>query len=268
VFPPFYALGDTGTGEEGQYEVGKAMDRAAKVDQPVCVMLLGDNFYPRGVTSTDDPQWETTFEKPYAGRNLQIPFYACLGNHDHGGNVRAQLDKNVISKRWKMPGFNYSFFPDSSRPDLVEMFIIDTDPHRHDKDIFEKSVKILEANLAKSKARWNIVAGHHPLQSGGRASYFAKRLEDQLLDVLVEHHVDLYLCGHDHHMEMGTVDELIAYAVIGSGAEVRPKIVMVPNLHFAASRLGFAKLKITPDQVIVRFTTETDEAIYTEAITK
>ena len=55
---------------------------------------------------------------------------------------------------------------------------------------------------------------------------------------------------------MGTIDELIAYVVIGSGAEVRPKMAEVSNLHFAASRLGFAKLKVSPDQVIVRFTTE------------
>ena len=263
-----YALGDTGSASEEQYEVGSAMNKLAGTDKPSCVMLLGDNFYPSGVASAEDPLWQTAFENPYAGDNLQIPFYACLGNHDHKGNIHAQLDKNVKSKRWNMPDFNYTFCPDSTRPDFLEVFIIDTDPHTHDEETFKKSVETLNRNLKASKAHWKIVAGHHPLQSGGRPSYHGDKLKDLLLDKLVENDVDLYLCGHDHHMEMGSVDNLIAYVVVGSGGSVRPRIVKSPNMHFAASRLGFARLKCTQEKIILSLTTEKGEAIYTESISK
>ena len=54
------------------------------------VVLLGDNFYEDGVASVDDPQWQTKFEDPYA--NIDLPFYAVLGNHDHMPPLMRRLD--------------------------------------------------------------------------------------------------------------------------------------------------------------------------------
>src|SRR4051794_19915074 len=75
----FIALGDTGKGNPGQYQVGAAMGTHCATFGCDFVVLLGDNFYPNGVGSTDDPQWETAFKKPY--ETVNVPFYAVLGNH-------------------------------------------------------------------------------------------------------------------------------------------------------------------------------------------
>jgi hypothetical protein len=59
----FAVLGDTGEGNTAQYDVGRAIkticDRAGGCD---FALLLGDNIYDDGVTSTTDSQWQTKFE--------------------------------------------------------------------------------------------------------------------------------------------------------------------------------------------------------------
>src|SRR5687768_12237442 len=75
----FLFVGDTGTGGEGQKAVAKAMKSYCRTEKCEFVLLLGDNFYPVGVKSVDDPQWKTKFEDPYG--ELRLDFFVSLGNH-------------------------------------------------------------------------------------------------------------------------------------------------------------------------------------------
>ena len=46
----------------------------------------------KGLPIEYDPRFQKTFENVYNGSYLEtIPFYAIAGNHDHGGNVSAQI---------------------------------------------------------------------------------------------------------------------------------------------------------------------------------
>ncbi len=46
--------------------------------------LPGDNFYPNGVRSVDDPKFQTTWARPFlAHRELCVPWRMILGNHDY-----------------------------------------------------------------------------------------------------------------------------------------------------------------------------------------
>jgi len=81
----FAAMGDTGKGNTGQKDVASAIARKCAASGCDFVQLLGDNIYDSGVTSVTDPQWQTKFEQPYA--DIDLPFYAALGNHDNGGSL-------------------------------------------------------------------------------------------------------------------------------------------------------------------------------------
>ncbi|NOY28370.1 MAG: hypothetical protein GXP62_21135, partial [Oligoflexia bacterium] len=124
----FIALGDAGEGNDPQRRVAAAIKQlcADKTDAtgPGCqfVVYLGDNFYPKGITGPDDPQWITKWSSIYG--DLGLPFYAVLGNHDYGNppfdrdRARAEIagpapqsspGSSPTRSTWVMPGPWYAF---------------------------------------------------------------------------------------------------------------------------------------------------------------
>ena len=80
----FIITSDTGSGENKQYLVADSMLELTKRKPINSILLLGDNIYEDGVSSTDDPQFKTKFEDPY--RKINKTFHMCLGNHDYGNS--------------------------------------------------------------------------------------------------------------------------------------------------------------------------------------
>src|SRR5690242_20330024 len=80
----FVAFGDAGAATGAQFAVAQAMADVCKARGCDFALELGDNIYPEGVRSADDPQFETKFETPYEA--LKMPFYVALGNHDNGSD--------------------------------------------------------------------------------------------------------------------------------------------------------------------------------------
>ena len=122
----FLAVGDWGS--PGVAPVARAMGEWAAEMAPRAVISTGDNFYPSGVKGVDDPQWKTSFEDVFSAPGLQCPWHAVLGNHDHWGNIEAQIAYTATSRRWRMPARYFSWselLPDGA---LVDFFFIDTDP--------------------------------------------------------------------------------------------------------------------------------------------
>lgn len=75
----FAVIGDSGTGERAQYEVGAQMERFRASFPFEFVIMLGDNIYG----SKSEAAFKRKFEDPYRpllGAGLK--FYASLGNHD------------------------------------------------------------------------------------------------------------------------------------------------------------------------------------------
>ncbi|MBI3183247.1 MAG: metallophosphoesterase [Myxococcales bacterium] len=275
----FAAIGDTGKGNQGQYDVARAV--AAKCAQAGCdfVILLGDNIYDTGVSSATDPQFQTKFEQPYADINL--PFYAVLGNHDYGGNGMGnefdkgqyQVDYSQISSKWKMPAPYYRFTREH-----VEFFAVDTNSQMYGRDAQQKSD--IAGWLSASTATWKIALGHHPYLSNGKHGNAGeydglpflpivngKGVKD-FLEGVVCGKVDLYLCGHDHSRQWpaGTCNGT-ELAISGAGASTTELPGSNPY-HFQANTLGLLYVRVEGNRVQAEFSDVTGKVEYTRIISK
>ncbi len=96
------------------------------------VLSTGDNLYPDGVNTVDDPKWQTSFEQIYTGDHLKAPWYVALGNHDYHKDPKAEIAYTKKSKRWTMPDYFFTYKFTMTDGSVVRIVILDTNP-------FEKS---------------------------------------------------------------------------------------------------------------------------------
>lgn len=108
----FLAHGDWGDDSEGQKACAAGMGAVAAEIGATQVISLGDLFYGSGIhTPADGPdgmlRFDKTFEKVYDAPSLKkIPFYAIAGNHDHGGNVSAEIAYTENAQNLPLTGTN------------------------------------------------------------------------------------------------------------------------------------------------------------------
>ena len=78
-------FGDSGSGSNDQRAVGLRMAEVCETAQCDLALMLGDNFYNRGVRRPENGVWDETFERkfeePYRDVG-QVQFWAVAGNHD------------------------------------------------------------------------------------------------------------------------------------------------------------------------------------------
>lgn len=234
-------LGDTGSGGPDQYKVARGVEAYCEANQCDMGLLLGDNFYEKGVKSVDDPQFRSKFEEPY--KNLRFKFYPVLGNHDIYGNWQAQIEYK--SDHWDMLGRWYSM-----EDPFVSIYALDTRWLAYANPFKPEQRKWIEKELAENDSTWTIVYGHYPIYSSG-AHGDTGSVKKHLAPLLKRHKVDFYISGHDHDKELIERDG-VAYIVSGAGAKLRP---VSPGRHtvFARSSLGFAHLLLADEQAMLRF---------------
>jgi len=261
----FLAVGDAGTGDLRQKTVAGAMENYAGKNPVRFVLYLGDNFYPNGVDSVDDPKFRTYFEEIYDKTLLNIPFYAVLGNHDYRRNPYAQAAYTFRSSRWHMPNFYYTFTVDHNESILCQFIALDTTPI--DKwDRFATQLNWLEDVLSKSSAHWKIVFGHHTIFSNGKHGD-TEDMIDEVLPILERYNVDLYICGHDHDLQVLQQQDGVNFLVSGAGAS--PRVTNCgENTIYAAGRLGFMALRVSYDEIVVSVVLHTGEIDFSHTIPK
>ncbi len=253
----FLVLGDWGSGRPQQKGIADAMARYAQThastDPVQWVTLVGDNFYETGVSGVDDPQWKLKFEDVYDAKRLAVPFIAALGNHDWGQNPAAEIAYAGAhpGTRWQMDGFYFKrTYGQNPAAPLADFFYIDTDLWNYHLDrLADAQMAWLEDGLKNSRARWQIVVGHHPLYSNGEHGHDKEILElrEKLAPLFKQYGVDAYLCGHEHDLERNQVaGEPTLFLVSGAGGKLRPKSFDDFGPFYASSG-GFAQITITPD---------------------
>lgn len=278
----FIAMGDWGrNGENYQKEVAAGMGKAAHDLGASFVVATGDNFYPYGVASTQDYHWISSFETIYTAQSLHVKWYPVLGNHDYASNPDAQVEYSRLSSRWSMPSRYYAkTFTIGS--DTVLMLFLDTDPIekklrgqaydsvKYPIGAVEKQLAWMEENLSSSKARWKIIVGHHPLYTGGwrKESTDTKNLKELLEPLFTRYGVDVYLAGHEHHLEHIKPEGPTHYIISGAASEARPVMVYPKIGVFAAADQGFATFSVNHDQILVQFIDHQDKILHESVIRK
>jgi hypothetical protein len=196
----FAVLGDAGTGEQPQFEIGQQMAAERQRFPFEFVLLLGDNMYGR----QEAADFLQKFERPYkALLDAGIPFYATLGNHDHPDNR-------------DYPGFNMRgqrYYTFARRG--VRFVVLDTN------QMEPRQVAWLEETLASASEPWRIVYFHHPLYSNGGRHGSNVELRVLLEPILVRHGVAAVFAGHEHIYERITPQHGITYFTAGSGGQLR-----------------------------------------------
>lgn len=196
----FAVIGDNGTGEKPEYEVGQQMAVARQRFPFEMVLMLGDNMYGRQAPE----DFVSKFERPYSALLSQgVLFYASLGNHDNQNN------RNY--KPFNMGGERYFTFVRKN----VRFFVLDTnqlDPQQR---------AWLEEALQRSTDDWRICYFHHPLYSDGGRHGSDVALRVAIEPLLVKHGVNVVFSGHDHVYERFKPQKGITYFVSGSGGELR-----------------------------------------------
>ena len=259
VYPPadpvvrFIAIGDTGTGKDGQYKVAAAMESVCAARGCDFAIGMGDNIYEDGVDGERDIQFELKFEDPY--KNINFPFYMSLGNHDNtwiiagdgADNDRGELQVDYHyrtdrkSNKWQMPARYYKFEAPQNATPLVTFFSMDTNPtasagdpsNEYNKDDYSaKQGKWLKEGFAASKAPWKIAFGHHPYISNGRhgnaGNYDGLAGQGRYFRDMVNQNVcgnaDVIFTGHDHDLQWLKETESCPgtfHILTGAGAKTR-----------------------------------------------
>jgi len=198
----FAVIGDNGTGDKPEYDVGTQLAAAYDRFKFPLVVMMGDNIY-----GSDRPQdFVKKFEQPYKALLDQgVKFYASLGNHD-SREQRFYKNYNMDGKLYytfKAPKEDVRFF-------ALESTYMDPD-----------EVKWIDDELGKSNEKWKIAFFHHPLYSSAKTHGSQVKLREVLEPLFIKHNVSLVLNGHDHTYERIKPQKGIQYFVEGSSGQLR-----------------------------------------------
>ncbi|MBK9974793.1 MAG: metallophosphoesterase [Planctomycetes bacterium] len=235
-------LGDWGSGQIEQWQVAQGMETlAASLKGFHAGLMLGDNFYPGGVSSIDDPLWSQYFEQVYDTPHLgQLHWHALLGNHDHAGSVRAQFEYTRKNPRWHMPWFFWSHTFHSASGPLVKVVAIDTNRKFGQ---WAAQMHFLDRELECSPDLPVVVCGHHPIYTCGKLGALP-RVKYELRDKLVRAGVKAYISGHEHNQQLIVRDGLTQLVQGGGGKVLTPLVwkQQAKGVVFGAEEYGFSVL--------------------------
>jgi tartrate-resistant acid phosphatase type 5 len=268
----FLAIGDWGRkGSAEQRRVAVQLAQAAREANCRFVITTGDNFYPRGIRK-GDRHWRQSFEEVYTASELACPWFPVLGNHDHLGDVKAQIAYSAKSSRWSMPARYYHRTEVLNDGGTAGFFFIDTTPLQgrpwwqlRGRTAAKRQLKWLRGALAGSRSDWKIVVGHHPVMSGGpnvAHPAFAKELRG----LFKRHGVQVYLSGHNHNLQHHDVDGT-HYLTSGGGSKSSPARP-ISGTRFAAKATGFLTAGLSSGAMAIAFIDSDGHRLYAAEISR
>jgi hypothetical protein len=196
----FAVLGDTGSGDAGQYGLATQMAAVHQLFAFAFVIMVGDNFYG----SQTPAELSRKFDTPYKPLlDAGVTFHAAIGNHDEPFTVNYPP--------LYMGGRRYYTYVRQQ----VRFFVLDTNimdgPQLH----------WFESELQQSAEPWKIAYFHHPLYGNAGRHGSAVDIRVLLEPLLVKFGVAVVFTGHDHVYERLKPQKGVHYFVTGSGGKLR-----------------------------------------------
>ncbi|CAH1249452.1 ACP5 [Branchiostoma lanceolatum] len=284
----FMVLGDWGGIPLYPYRTGVEKDVAARMGKVAdsmdykFVLGLGDNFYFDGVQNEFDKRFQETFEDVFTAKSLDIPWYFIAGNHDHNGNVTAQIEYSHRSKKWNFPSLYYSLnFTVPGTNTTVTIIQYDSitlcgnsDDFQHglltgpeNLQVATTQLKWLEEQLNATKSDYVIVTAHYPVWSVAEHGP-TKCLVQQVKPLLERYGVTAYFSGHDHNLQhLKEKDSDVEYFVIGCAnfidtSQKHKDSVPKDSLKFLwaeeKGQGGFAQVQVTEEAMTFTFLESVD----------
>ena len=196
----FAVIGDMGSGERPQYEVGEQMAAVRKRFPFDFVITVGDNIYG----SQRPADLVKKFELPYKSLlDAGVKFYASLGNHDE--------QNNRFYKPWNMDGQKYLSYAKGN----VRFFVLDSNY------MDGKQLQWLDRAMRESKEDWKVAYFHHPLYSSARRHGSEVDLRVLLEPMFIRYGINVVFAGHDHIYERLRPQKGVQYFVAGSSGQLR-----------------------------------------------
>ena len=223
----FLVLGDWGWDPKVNGNVGSRCQRliAEKMDQTMrelgdvkFIINVGDSFYPAGVRSRDDSQWNSKWRGVYSSQLRSVPWYSVYGNHDYyvdpcscssDDKACAQVNGDHANRdRFYMPAASWNL----ALPELdAEVVALDfnhfwskeTCVHSKCKGAcpgilsgrFNRAVELFNRRVAESTARTLLIFSHYPTDYLGSHPDILAKLRDN-----TRHHIE-YFGGHRHNVD-------------------------------------------------------------------
>lgn len=264
----FIVVGDTGSGNKNQFAVARAMQEKCLERRPDGIIMLGDNFIQVGVTSVDDPQWQTKILEPYGTGCLEtVPIYAALGNHDYKGNIEAQIKPPGMEKKWFMPHRYYQV----TFGNLFNLIVTDTNTFDICGDEGSCVMDFMMAALDKERypQPWTLVASHHPIMTSS-AKYRKKEPVGWFHQKLICGKAQGLMSGHSHHLEHMRIDSCDLDQIVagGGGSFLYPIIPDKKGSRFAVSSYGYVVLDIAADSLQYEYFNTNNKSLYTHRLTQ
>lgn len=184
------------------------------------MLSLGDNFYPDGVSSIDDPKWKSIWVDQFRSKPGidALPVYSSVGDHDYNqlnpqqrpnaSRAMAQVQYHQVDPLWFLPDTNYTF-NHSFGGTTILFVVLDTEAmytclrlepswcFKRDQAAWFNRI-LAEADNDPSISAV-VVVGHHALVCplGG---HYDPKLDDLLVPIGRNHRVSLFLTGHSHFL--------------------------------------------------------------------
>jgi predicted MPP superfamily phosphohydrolase len=239
----FAVIGDNGTGDRSEYDVGRKLVEYRAKFPFTFVVMNGDNMY--GGESPVD--FERKFAQPYKDLLAAgVKFYASLGNHDDP-NERFYKNYNMDGKRY------YTFSPKKD----IRFFALDSNyMDRQQLDWVEKE-------LRNSKDAWKICFFHHPLYSSGGTHGSAVALREILEPLLIRYGVSVVFAGHEHFYERIKPQKGIQYFISGAAGQLRRGDIHESELKAKGFDQDnhFMLIEITGDQMYFQAISRTGQTV-------
>jgi 3',5'-cyclic AMP phosphodiesterase CpdA len=250
----FAVFGDSGMATIGQKKVGAVLEKL----EPDLVVFTGDVVYPTGV----DADYDSKYFQIYGKTLSRVPVFPCPGNHDYGNSRRSaaigeKRFRDGYARVFRRPKY-YSF--DAGPAHFVSLDTNGAIPVAAAEPIGLDSVqrRWLEADLARSRARWKFVFMHVPLYSTYLNHGDNPGLRASLQGLFEKYRVDAVFAGHDHLYQRSKRMGKVVYLTVGTGGgTIMPGPVEDhPWLEKEVVAFGLLKAEVDEKRLALEFMNE------------